>query len=133
MSDISLINRYTLNGNCVPIRIQVKSYNGRNRFVLPFIVGIPYYIWIGCSRSRDTSRFSHAFEVEGGNSIGNCSPVNGPTMPALSSSMPDLDLGLALLESVDTRNDTVSGVMQLSSGDSGINSGTSVNVAPPLR
>ncbi|KAF8313463.1 S-adenosyl-L-methionine-dependent methyltransferase [Clavulina sp. PMI_390] len=61
----------------------IKSYNGRNRFVLPFIVRIPYYIWIGCSRSRDTSRFAHAFEVEGGNLVGNCSPKHGPTVPAL--------------------------------------------------
>ena len=35
----------------------------------------PYYVWLGRSRSCDVTRFCHAFEVEGGNTIGNCSPV----------------------------------------------------------
>lgn len=35
----------------------------------------PYYIWLGRSRSCDVTRFCHAFEVEGGSTIGNCSPV----------------------------------------------------------
>ncbi|KAJ7925215.1 hypothetical protein B0H13DRAFT_2229697 [Mycena leptocephala] len=52
----------------------IKSFNGRNKFVVPFIVRIPYYIWLGRSRSCDVSRACHAFEVEGGNTIGNCSP-----------------------------------------------------------
>lgn len=52
----------------------IKSYNGRNRFVLPFIVRIPYYIWLGRCRSADVSRFVHAFEVESGNTIGNTTP-----------------------------------------------------------
>ncbi|KAF8902789.1 hypothetical protein CPB84DRAFT_1846150 [Gymnopilus junonius] len=52
----------------------VKSYNGRNKFFLPFIVRIPYYIWLGRPRSCDITRFCHAFEVDGGNMIGNCSP-----------------------------------------------------------
>ncbi|KAF9263436.1 hypothetical protein L218DRAFT_973210 [Marasmius fiardii PR-910] len=49
----------------------IKSYNGRNRFVLPFIVRIPYYIWIGRPRVADVSRQCYAFEVDGGNKIGN--------------------------------------------------------------
>ncbi|KAK7057273.1 hypothetical protein R3P38DRAFT_3384712 [Favolaschia claudopus] len=53
----------------------IKSFNGRNGFILPFIVRIPYYIWLGRPRSCDVSRASHAFEVEGGNMIGNCSPA----------------------------------------------------------
>ena len=36
----------------------------------------PYYVWLGRSRSCDVTRFCHAFEVEGGNTIGNCSPVS---------------------------------------------------------
>ncbi|THH30331.1 hypothetical protein EUX98_g3843 [Antrodiella citrinella] len=52
----------------------IKSYNGRNRFVLPFIVRIPYYIWLGRCRTADVSRFVHAFEVESGNTIGNTTP-----------------------------------------------------------
>ena len=76
---------------------QVKSYNGRNRFILPLIVRIPYYIWIGCSRKRDTSRFVHAFEIEGGNMLGNCSPAHDPTVPVPTANPPDLDLGPAAL------------------------------------
>ena len=36
----------------------------------------PYYIWLGRSRFCDVTRFCHAFEVEGGNTIGNCSPAS---------------------------------------------------------
>ncbi|KAG6862216.1 hypothetical protein C0995_002146 [Termitomyces sp. Mi166 len=53
----------------------VKSYNGRNQFIIPFIGRIPYYIWLGRPRSCDVSQACHAFEVEGGNLIGNCSPT----------------------------------------------------------
>ena len=40
------------------------------------VVFRPYYVWLGRSRSCDVTRFCHAFEVEGGNTIGNCSPVS---------------------------------------------------------
>lgn len=39
-----------------------------------FSASSPYYIWLGRPRSCDVSRFCHAFEIEGGNIIGNCSP-----------------------------------------------------------
>ncbi|KAG6813636.1 hypothetical protein H0H92_008872 [Tricholoma furcatifolium] len=70
----------------------VKSYNGRNHFILPFIVRIPYYIWLGRPRACDVSRQCHAFEVEGGNLIGNCSPLllqNKVT----SDAIPPLEIG----------------------------------------
>ncbi|KAG1745018.1 uncharacterized protein EDB91DRAFT_1271475 [Suillus paluster] len=70
----------------------VKTYNGRNRFVIPFIVRIPYYIWLGRSRSCDVSRFCHAFEVEGGNMIGNCSPASFTTIKD-SEAIPPLEIG----------------------------------------
>ncbi|KAJ6609830.1 hypothetical protein B0H10DRAFT_450307 [Mycena sp. CBHHK59/15] len=79
----------------------IKSFNGRNRFILPFIVRIPYYIWLGRPRSCDVSRTCHAFEVEGGNMIGNCSPasLNAVTMAedlvtSLQIGEPALDLKL---------------------------------------
>jgi betaine lipid synthase len=89
--------------------MQVKTYNGRNRFVIPFIVRMsvlsncylrlsslifpsPYYIWLGRSRSCDVSRFCHAFEVEGGNMLGNCSPASFTTIKD-SETIPPLEIG----------------------------------------
>ncbi|CCF54553.1 hypothetical protein NDA11_001352 [Ustilago hordei] len=57
----------------------VKCYNGRNNFIIPFIVRIPYYIWLGVSRERDTNRAIQAFEVESGNRI-----VVPPSFPELA-------------------------------------------------
>ncbi|EGN99748.1 hypothetical protein SERLA73DRAFT_121865 [Serpula lacrymans var. lacrymans S7.3] len=74
----------------------IKSYNGRNRFVLPFIVRIPYYIWLGRSRSCDVSPFCHAFEVEGGNMIGNCSPTPNAVVKE-SEMVPPLEIGDPML------------------------------------
>ena len=99
---------------------KVKSYNGRNHFFIPFIVRIPYYIWVGCSRKRDTSRFVHAFEIEGGNLLGNCSPVHRPTVPVPMASLPDLDLGPAALGDLQNANLKEK-------------SAVIVNVTPPLR
>ncbi|KIY44344.1 S-adenosyl-L-methionine-dependent methyltransferase [Fistulina hepatica ATCC 64428] len=73
----------------------IKSYNGRNRFVLPFIIRIPYYIWLGRPRTCDVSRTCRAFEVEGGNIIGNCSP--GMFKPPRESAE-DLENGVPALE-----------------------------------
>ncbi|WFD30452.1 hypothetical protein MSPP1_001473 [Malassezia sp. CBS 17886] len=47
----------------------IKCFNGRNHFVVPYLVRIPYYIWLGVSRERDTSRAVHAYEVEAGNNV----------------------------------------------------------------
>ncbi|PPR00108.1 hypothetical protein CVT24_008964 [Panaeolus cyanescens] len=78
----------------------IKSYNGRNRFVLPLIVRIPYYIWLGRPRDCDTSQFTHAFEVEGGNTVGNCSPRSlASSSPVLANSIPTLEIGSPLLGS----------------------------------
>lgn len=74
----------------------VKTYNGRNRFVIPFIVRIPYYIWLGRSRSCDVSRFCHAFEVEGGNMLGNSSPASFTTIKD-SETIPPLEIGEPVL------------------------------------
>ncbi|PWN41282.1 hypothetical protein IE81DRAFT_324662 [Ceraceosorus guamensis] len=59
----------------------IKCFNGRNNFIVPFIVRIPYYIWIGCSRARDTTAAIQAFEVEAGNRV-----IVPPSFPELSFS-----------------------------------------------
>ncbi|KAJ7783043.1 hypothetical protein B0H16DRAFT_1658444 [Mycena metata] len=55
--------------------LEYKFGTVRTWFIIPFIVRIPYYIWLGRPRACDVSRACHAFEVEGGNMIGNCSPA----------------------------------------------------------
>ncbi|CDS01335.1 hypothetical protein [Sporisorium scitamineum] len=57
----------------------IKCYNGRNDFIIPFIVRIPYYIWLGVSRERDTAKAIQAFEVESGNRV-----VVPPSFPELA-------------------------------------------------
>ncbi|CBQ70562.1 related to Betaine lipid synthase [Sporisorium reilianum SRZ2] len=57
----------------------IKCYNGRNNFIIPFIVRIPYYIWLGVSRERDTTKAIQAFEVEAGNRV-----VVPPSFPELA-------------------------------------------------
>ncbi|GAC97098.1 hypothetical protein PHSY_004682 [Pseudozyma hubeiensis SY62] len=57
----------------------IKCYNGRNNFIIPFIVRIPYYIWLGVSRERDTNKALQAFEVESGNRV-----VVPPSFPELA-------------------------------------------------
>ncbi|PKI85240.1 hypothetical protein MVES1_000948 [Malassezia vespertilionis] len=47
----------------------IKCFNGRNNFIVPYLVRIPYYIWLGVSRERDTSKSVQAFEVEAGNKV----------------------------------------------------------------
>ncbi|KAJ3713291.1 hypothetical protein C8R42DRAFT_698973 [Lentinula raphanica] len=79
----------------------IKSYNGRNRFVLPFIIRIPYYIWLGRPRTADISRTCHAFEIEGGNTVGNCSPAssyNGVKGIDPTLEIPPLELGSPIMK-----------------------------------
>ncbi|KAF5385883.1 hypothetical protein D9615_002476 [Tricholomella constricta] len=76
----------------------LKSYNGRNRFILPFIVRIPYYIWLGRPRSCDVSKVCHAFEVEGGNLIGNCSPTLSQHDGKVTETISLLEIGEPIME-----------------------------------
>lgn len=48
----------------------IKLYNGRNNFLSTYIIQIPYYIFLGCSRQRDASASAKAFEIEAGNKLG---------------------------------------------------------------
>ncbi|KAF8919951.1 hypothetical protein CPB85DRAFT_734180 [Mucidula mucida] len=75
----------------------IKTYNGRNHFIIPFIVRIPYYVWLGRPRGCDVSRFCHAFEVDGGNIIGNCSPQAFTTIPNVDATVPPLLIGEPIL------------------------------------
>ncbi|KAJ3797189.1 hypothetical protein GGU11DRAFT_684206 [Lentinula aff. detonsa] len=101
----------------------IKSYNGRNRFVLPFIVRMhdslvkPYYIWLGRPRTADISKTCHAFEVEGGNTVGNCSPAssfNGAKENVSTLNMSPLELGSSIIEQQAESNAVI------------------VNITPPL-
>ncbi|KAJ7647411.1 hypothetical protein FB45DRAFT_893372 [Roridomyces roridus] len=86
----------------------IKSFNGRNNFIIPFIVRIPYYIWLGRPRSCDISRTCHAFEVEGGNMIGNCSPVPlRATVAPVEDVVPSLQIGEPAMQLQRTRSQTV--------------------------
>nr|GAT57621.1 predicted protein [Mycena chlorophos] len=77
----------------------IKSYNGRNKTLVPLIVRIPYYIWLGRSRScPDSARACHTFESEAGNTIGNLSPVALKAIKSGEDSVPSLELGVASLE-----------------------------------
>jgi betaine lipid synthase len=114
----------------------VKSYNGRNRFILPFIVRMfvylqfqpcllaslinfsnsPYYIWLGRPRSCDVTRVCHAFEIEGGNLIGNCSPTISRQETKDTEFVPPLEIGEPVMD-----------VQQLAS-----NTQTVIDISPPL-
>ncbi|KZP16506.1 hypothetical protein FIBSPDRAFT_1047462 [Athelia psychrophila] len=76
----------------------IKSYNGRNRFILPFIVRIPYYVWLGRPRSCDVSRFCHAFEVDCGNSIGNTTPQSLSPVKETEMLVPPLEIGAPAMD-----------------------------------
>lgn len=53
----------------------------------------PYYIWLGRPRSCDVTRACHAFEIEGGNLIGNCSPTLPRQETKDSEFVPHLEIG----------------------------------------
>jgi betaine lipid synthase len=57
----------------------------------------PYYIWLGRPRSCDVSRFCHAFEVEGGNMIGNCSPPAALRALKENGVVPPLEIGQSVI------------------------------------
>ncbi|KAF7359110.1 S-adenosyl-L-methionine-dependent methyltransferase [Mycena sanguinolenta] len=42
----------------------IKSLNGRNHFLVPYLVQIPYYIWLGRSRFRDNYPLDRSLELE---------------------------------------------------------------------
>ena len=85
----------------------IKCYNGRNDFIIPFIVRIPYYIWLGVSRQRDTSKAVQAFEVEAGNRV-----VVPPSFPELAGLHPQVEeQEKASTTAIDTYKGTVSQVL----------------------
>jgi betaine lipid synthase len=91
----------------------IKLYNGRNNFLSSYFIQIPYYIFLGCSRTRDASAAAKAFEVEAGNKLGQgrgglltpsspftTSPWPGsPAMEMTTSAVPsEFTLGPAAIE-----------------------------------
>lgn len=75
----------------------------------------PYYIWLGRPRAADVSKTCHAFEIEGGNTVGNCSP-NGSFKVVRDAelSMPPLELGSPVIDQREEKQDVV------------------INITPPL-
>lgn len=77
----------------------IKCFNGRNHFIVPYLVRIPYYIWLGVSRERDTTKAVQAFEVEAGNNV-----AVPPSFPDIarkrlqSSDVPPADVQVAQLK-----------------------------------
>ncbi|KIP07889.1 hypothetical protein PHLGIDRAFT_510955 [Phlebiopsis gigantea 11061_1 CR5-6] len=63
------------------------SYNGRNHMV-SWLVQIPYYVFLGCSRSRSTVHAVKAFEIESGNTAGSghITPLHSPALAPRSPS-----------------------------------------------
>ncbi|KAF8191623.1 hypothetical protein K438DRAFT_1721121 [Mycena galopus ATCC 62051] len=42
----------------------IKSFNGRNHFIIPYLVQIPYFVWLGRSRFSDDHPVDRSLEVE---------------------------------------------------------------------
>lgn len=82
----------------------LKCFNGRNNFVIPYLVQIPYYVWLGVSRERDTSSAATAFEVEAGNHV-----IVPPSFP---------DVARERLNQSKTNNMSTEGAIERLKGDS---------------
>ena len=76
----------------------------------------PYYIWLGRPRSCDVTQACHAFEIEGGNLIGNCSPTLSRQENKDSEIVPPLEIGESVMD-----------VQQLASRTQ-----TVIDISPPL-
>ncbi|KAG8722187.1 hypothetical protein FRC08_005936 [Ceratobasidium sp. 394] len=83
----------------------IKVLNGRNNLSIPWFVQIPYYVFIGCSRSVNVSTALEAFEVDSGNSVGNYSPKSVASTSnllrvssySLEGRNPDADMAIELV------------------------------------
>ncbi|KAF8750783.1 hypothetical protein RHS01_08892 [Rhizoctonia solani] len=71
----------------------VKILNGRNGMFLPWFIQIPYYVWLGCSRSVNVSAALEAFETDSGNSVGNYSPKSAASTSGLKRVASVIKLG----------------------------------------
>lgn len=40
----------------------IKSLNRRNHFIIPYLIQMPYYVWLGCSNARQ-NELSHLVEI----------------------------------------------------------------------
>ncbi|KAI8076787.1 uncharacterized protein BX664DRAFT_367349 [Halteromyces radiatus] len=58
----------------------IKSLNRRNHFIVPYLIQIPYYIWLGCPKSATTTTL---YEDD---TCSSTSSKSGSTSPILSSS-----------------------------------------------
>jgi len=87
----------------------IKSYNGRNNFLNSYLISIPYYVFLGCSRRRDVSINTKAFHNQAGSNVGvNQGGLMTPVSPfmkishpsSITSDLPDFfTLGPSMLQS----------------------------------
>jgi betaine lipid synthase len=77
---------------CLSIAVSPLSY------VINRSLNSPYYIWLGRPRSCDVTQACHAFEIEGGNLIGNCSPTLSRQENKDSEIVPHLEIGEPVLD-----------------------------------
>ncbi|CAG8579820.1 6171_t:CDS:2, partial [Racocetra fulgida] len=42
----------------------IKSFNGRNHFLIPYLVQIPYYVWLGTSKSSNSASHVNLNPIE---------------------------------------------------------------------
>ncbi|KAI5479438.1 betaine lipid synthase [Pseudohyphozyma bogoriensis] len=103
----------------------IKSYNGRNRFILPWVIKIPYYVTLCTSRRTDTSSATQAYEIDAGNTISaSASPLLVPVRS--NSDLPELNLGAAL-----SRNPSVmTGGKRLKRSSSTKSDSARIDIAP---
>jgi len=47
----------------------LKTFDGRNTTMVPYLASIPYYVWLGCHPTRDVSKAVQAFEIDSGNTV----------------------------------------------------------------
>jgi betaine lipid synthase len=72
----------------------IKTYNGRNNFLNTYLIQIPFYVFLGCSRRRDATAALKTFEVDAGNRVGQgkgglMTPLSPFAMKAEGSPVPD--------------------------------------------
>ncbi|KAK4052298.1 hypothetical protein OIO90_004379 [Microbotryomycetes sp. JL221] len=109
----------------------IKSFNGRNNFVVPWLVRIPYYVNLMTSRRADTVNARTAFEIDAGNTISaTASPILVPARNASSLEstldLPALTLGLSQL----SRSNSTRSRKQLRRSVSYDSDTTRVDIAP---
>jgi len=85
----------------------IKTLNGRNNFLNTYVISIPYYVFLGCSRRRDVSINTKSFHEEAGSNVGinqgglltPASPFTKIPSPSATADLPEFfTLGPSMLD-----------------------------------